>query len=483
MLTAYIYLYLPFVRHGRLQDLVISLYINLQVQLYLQTFSPFHSLRFIRLIQFLFAMVDFTLSESQKTLRSNARAFAQSVLSTAPPLYSHLSTQRSRFEATLPIYRTAVSAGLIKGQIPAPLGGTSQSLVDAAIVVEEFYAVEPSTSITILGTGLGLTPLILAGSPEQHKKFLKPFLSGEGEPLAAFVHSEPEGTANWLEKGAPGLGTTAYREGDEWIVNGEKLWTTNSSGWDERGADLQCVVCRQSPPNTPQDTSSDPESHILILIITRDNIASNESSAYQVLSDPELIGHKSAIGPHSRFTNFRVPHANLLSPPGKGAAVVEQTFGSSAALVGAMSVGIMRATFDAALAFTKNDSRGGTVPIIDRQSVADRLIDIKMRIEAVRMLVWKALWGIEKGEGSWNSKLEIALEAKVLGSEMAPRCVLNAMEAVGMKAYAKDMPFARLLEDAAVLPLFDGGNIGVRRRQIEKIFKTEGYQAWEATYL
>jgi alkylation response protein AidB-like acyl-CoA dehydrogenase len=168
-------------------------------------------------------MVDFSLSSEQKELRANAHAFAQNVLSTAPNLYSSLNTQTERFQSTLPIYQTAVKAGLIKGQVPVPLGGTSAGMIDAAIVVEEFHAVEPSTAITILGTGLGLTPLILAGSKEQHEKFLAPFLKQEGEMLASFAHSEPNGTANWLEKGAPGLQTTAYRDGDDWIVNGEKV--------------------------------------------------------------------------------------------------------------------------------------------------------------------------------------------------------------------------------------------------------------------
>jgi alkylation response protein AidB-like acyl-CoA dehydrogenase len=169
------------------------------------------------------AMVNFNLSPEQKTLRSNVQAFAQNVLSTAPKLYSHLPTQTARFQATLPIYQAAVSAGLIKGQVPIPLGGGASSLIDAAIVVEEFYAVEPSAAITILGTGLGLTPLILSGSKEQHEIFLKPFLAQEGEALASFAHSEPAGTANWLEKGAPGLQTTAYEDGDEWVVDGEKV--------------------------------------------------------------------------------------------------------------------------------------------------------------------------------------------------------------------------------------------------------------------
>ncbi|KAL1644594.1 hypothetical protein SLS61_008760 [Didymella pomorum] len=283
-------------------------------------------------------MVNFLLSTEQRALRATVSDFAHDVLSTAPKLYDDLPTQTTRFRSTLPIYRSAVSAGLIKGQVPVPYGGESASMLDAAIVVEELYAVEPSTALTILGTGLGLTPLILAANEEQRQRFLTPFTRTEGERLASFVHSEPGGTANWLRKGSPGLQTTAFQDGDEWVVNGEKLWTTNSGGWDSRGADVQCVVCRQGRPNEPQDPAVDPSANILMLVITREDITNNAPGAYEVLSDPELGGHKSTSGPHTRFTNLRVPAANLLAKPGEGAKLVEKTFGMSAAIVGAIVV-------------------------------------------------------------------------------------------------------------------------------------------------
>lgn len=168
-------------------------------------------------------MIDFILTDEQKQLQQRARAFAQGPLASARETYSQLPDQTSRFRSTRPTYRQAVAVGVIKGQIPTALGGTSSSLVDAAILLEEFYAVETSVALTIAGTGLGLTPLILAGSPEQRERFLKPFLSGEGEPLASLVHSEPGGTANWLERGGKGLQTTARKEGRFWVVNGEKV--------------------------------------------------------------------------------------------------------------------------------------------------------------------------------------------------------------------------------------------------------------------
>ena len=104
----------------------------------------------------------------------------------------------------------------------------------------------------------------------------------------------------------------------------------------------------------------------------------------------------------------------------------------SATLVGAFSVGIMRAAFEAAIKFCKEDKRGGTVPIIQHQSVADKLMDIKMRIEAARALTWKAISTVERQDLSWETKLEICLEAKIWCSDQAPKAVVDAMAAVGM---------------------------------------------------
>lgn len=161
-------------------------------------------------------------------------------------------------------------------------------------------------------------------------------------------------------------------------------------------------------------------------------IAANKPDAYTILAEPELTGFPSASGPHTRFTNLRVPHKNLLCPPGEGAQAVEKTFGTSAALVGAMGVGIARAAFEAALKFAREDDRGGKVKLLERQSIADLLIDVKMRTEAARMLTWKAMKGLEQGPGSWEAKLEIALEAKIFSSDSAVRSVVDCMKAVGM---------------------------------------------------
>ena len=184
-------------------------------------------------------MIDFTLSPEQQAIRQAVRSFAKTHLSGARSLYDpptpHTQWQQ-RFQSTKPIYHAAVEAGLIKAQIPAQLGGTGGDLINAAIVVEEMYSVETSASLTILGTGLGLTPLIMAGTPELFKKFLPTFLSGEGVPMASLVFSEPAGSANYAATGSPGFGTVAKEDGEYYVISGEKV---SSSSHDD--ALLNCI--------------------------------------------------------------------------------------------------------------------------------------------------------------------------------------------------------------------------------------------------
>ena len=248
---------------------------------------------------------------------------------------------------------------LIKGSIPPALGGTSGSLVDACLAIEELHAVEPSVTFTILANGLGLTPLIIGGSPEEHREFLAPFLTGEGSPLASLVFSEPNGSANFFESGGKNMQTTATldTENDTWILNGEKIWATNCAGWDFKGAGLQVVACRSitSPSSSTAECSTDHSDSAMLLLITRALIDQNAPGAYTVVRHLETPGHSACSGPHIRFTNLRVPKSYVLAPPGTSAAqaLLRATFTTSAATVGAMSVGIMRAAFDCAFSFAK----------------------------------------------------------------------------------------------------------------------------------
>lgn len=373
--------------------------------------------------------VDFHLGPTEAATRVAAAGFAQNVLKSARSEYLKHEQQHERFQATQPAYSAAAKGGLLKGQVASAHGGTGGSLVEAAIMVEECYAVEPSAAMTVFATGLGLTPLNIAGKPE-HAEFLAPFLSGEGAPLASLVFSEPGGVANALEKGAPGFQTTARRDGDEWVINGEKMWATNCAGWDFKGCDLACVVCRDVTEAPEPD--SDPKDHVAIILVTRADLDRSGAGSFKVLRHVSTPGHTSVSGPHVRYTNVRVPAKNVLCPPGQGAQVAFASFDASAVLVGAMGVGLMRAAFDAALAFAKRDSRNGAVSLLERQAFADLLSGIKMQTEASRALTWKAAHAMENGPGEYDARRELALAAKVYCSDAAVKACTDAISAVGM---------------------------------------------------
>ncbi|KAJ9647351.1 hypothetical protein H2199_002340 [Coniosporium tulheliwenetii] len=373
-------------------------------------------------------MIDFTLSPEQKQTREDAGKFANLVLKDAYASYSKYNTNHERFQATEPIVRKAAEMGLLKSAIPAALGGTGGSLIDVCLVVEELYAVEPSVALTILANALGLYPLVAGGTSRQHQKFLAPFLNGQDPALASLVYSEPGGTANFFEPGASGMQTTARKEGNMWILSGEKR---------------------------------------------------NASDAYTIVKHLDTPGHTACSGPHIKFHGLRVPEYHVLAGPGTMNAyrLVQAAFTMSAVIVGAMSVGIMRHAFETALDFAKSRTAGSTVLLLERQSVADSLIDIKMSVEAARCITWKAAHALEHMGEAENS-----YEAKIWCSEAAVEVVTKAMRVVGISSYDTSFPVARMLSDALALPIFDGGNVGIRRRQLQKLFLADDYDPWRAAF-
>ncbi|HYS89212.1 MAG TPA: acyl-CoA dehydrogenase family protein, partial [Bradyrhizobium sp.] len=124
-------------------------------------------------------VIDFTLTAQQRDLQLTSRKFAKEVLNEAKAA-ELLATPEERFLATKPTYEAMVAAGYLRKCIPAPAGGDNAGLIDMAILAEEFYSVNPSLTLTMLGTVLGLLPLLLGGTPDQCKRLLGPFLKTSG---------------------------------------------------------------------------------------------------------------------------------------------------------------------------------------------------------------------------------------------------------------------------------------------------------------
>jgi nitroalkane oxidase len=172
-------------------------------------------------------------------------------------------------------------------------------LIDTAIIVEELYAVNASVTLTLIGTLLGLLPLLIGGTQEQRSRLLPQFLKLAGAPLAAFCATEPGGSANAASP-PPGEGvrTSAKLSGDRWIIRGRKSWVSSATGWDRKGADVLSVLCRTDP-------DAPPERGISVILVER------PASGLVFERAIDSVGHRAHLLPQFRFEGVSVPSDNV----------------------------------------------------------------------------------------------------------------------------------------------------------------------------
>jgi butyryl-CoA dehydrogenase len=405
---------------------------------------------------------DVTETESLRQLQLSTRSAAQQILGGVAEVIRHLPTPEERFAATRPAYEQLVKTGLLRRLVPAPAGGDGTGLAEAAVVAEELYTVDASVSLTAFASLLGLLPLLLGGSPEQIGTHLPTFTSGEGAPLAGFCVSEPGGSANYdAPPPAEGVRTTARLDGDEWVINGAKRWVSGATGWDGKGADLLTVLCRTAEdPATPADEA------LTVFLVP------GPAEGFVAGPGIDMIGHRGHLAPTFWFEDVRVPTGAVIGTVGGGKALVDGAFAATAALVGVFGAALMRAAFDFTLGFARTERRAGPSPILDHQAVGYALADAKTKLEATRWLSRRACEALDAQE---PAAFELAVEAKIFGSETAVNVITDLMKVVGIESYSADNPLGRLLLDALALPVFDGGNLGVRRRQLHRLFSDPGY--------
>ncbi|NYJ08920.1 butyryl-CoA dehydrogenase [Geodermatophilus daqingensis] len=393
-------------------------------------------------------------------MRTKARRFAEDVLRDVTASAEQLSTPAERFAATKPAYERLVSDGFLRACIRETAGGDRSCLTDVALLAEELFCGSPGVALTLVGTVLGLQPVVVGGTREQQSRLLAPFLTGHGAPLAGFCSSEPGGSAN---AGSPppgeGVRTAARVDGDDWIIDGRKRWVSSATGWDGGGADLLCVVARTGPAVAPGEGVS-----VLAVEGPVDGLVLEG-----VIDSP---GFRAHFLPDFSLRAVRTSRRNLIGREGAGLRLVAESFADASALVGVMGVALMRAAFDHALQFAKSERRGGAVPIIDHQAVGYELVHAKVRMEACRSLTWRACRGIDEGSGA---AAELANCAKIFVSETAVSVITDLTRVVGVESYDLSNPLNGLLQDALALPVFGGGNLGVRRRALHALIQSAEY--------
>lgn len=404
--------------------------------------------------------IDFSLSAEQQALQVGARTFAREVLSRVARTIAPLPRPEERFFATQPFYAQMAQAGFVHALFPKAYGGTGLAVLDFALAAEELTAVDINVPTTVLATGLGMEPILGFGSEEQKRRWIGEILENPAERLAAFAFTEVAGGANFdCPDPAAGVQTFARREGDEWVISGRKHYTTNGCGWNGKGAHLLTVVCRT-------DAHAPPDQSLAVIVVP------GATPGVEVAGYLDTAGHRAVASPRIHFNEVRVPAGNILGRPGDGIAICQHAFSWTAALIGAACTGVMRAAFDVAFEFARRDKRSGNVPVIEHQNAGYMLADLKMRIEAARYLTWKACHQLDRTQ---RHNDELAIMTKVYASELCVQVVYDAMRLVGVDSYTDLSPLSGLIQDALCFPLYDGGNMGVRRRQLHQRLKAPGY--------
>jgi acyl-CoA dehydrogenase len=366
-------------------------------------------------------VIDFQLTEDQIALQEMAHDFAANEMRPKAAAYD----QGHAFPED--VMRKAFEVGFLTCTVPAEHGGVGLGDLDTAIVSEELAWGCAGMYTTMMANSLAFTPILLFGTAEQKKRLFAPFLKDMA--FASYCLTEREAGSD-----TSAIKTTARKDGSDYVINGSKCFITNGGV-----AGLYVVFANSAPEKGPRGLS--------VFAVPR------ETPGVSVGKVEDKFGHRASNTTELFFEDVRVPASNLLGREGLGFIVAMRTFDKTRAAVGAAGVGIARAALEHAIDYSKTRIQFGK-PIATFQATAFKLAQMAMDIEAARLVVWRAAWLMDRGKP--NGK-ESAM-AKCLGSDVAMRNALEALQIFGGYGYMKDYPVEKLVRDAKLLQIYEGTN-------------------------
>lgn len=362
----------------------------------------------------------FELTEEQRLIQSMVREFAEAEVA---PMAAENDRQH-RFPAEL--LPKLAELNLLGVPFPEEYGGAGADNISYAIVIEELSRVDASVGVIVSAhTSLGTWPIYKFGTPEQKEKYLRKLLTGE--MLGAFALTEP-GAGTDAAAGR----TTAVFEGNEWVLNGSKIFITNG-GY----ADVYVV--------TAMTDSSKGTKGISAFIVDKN------SPGFSVGEKEHKMGIKASSTTPLYFSNCRIPQENLLGKTGEGFKIAMQTLDGGRIGIAAQALGIAQGAFEAAINYSKERIQFGK-PISAQQAIQWMIADMAVEIDAARLLVYRASWN--KDNGLPYSK-EAAM-AKVFAAETSSRVASRAIQIHGGYGYTENYPVERAYRDAKITELYEG---------------------------
>jgi acyl-CoA dehydrogenase len=366
-------------------------------------------------------VISFELSDEQKAIRKVAREFAEKEVRPIAPQCDEEEKYPEHF------VEKAFKAGMTYLYVPEEYGGQGMDFLTACIVGEEI-AWGCCGLATILGANnLGTTPLLVAGTEEQKRKYFGYLTSRPS--LAAMALTEPGAGSD-----AAGVKTTAVRAGGDYVLNGSKCFISNGGI-----ADLTTVFASTDPGAGVRGLSC--------FLVAGDNPGIGGGKKER------KMGVRASVTSEVILSDCRVPAADLLGGEGKGFKIAMITLDKARVSVACNSVGIARAALEAAVEYAKERVQFGR-PIAENQAVQFMLADMDMEIEAGRLLYMKAAW-METQKMPFSSE---AAYAKTFCSDMAMRVTTDVVQVFGGYGYMRDYPVEKYMRDAKINQIWDGTN-------------------------
>jgi len=312
--------------------------------------------------------------------------------------------------------------------IPEEYGGQSAGVLNLCIVVEEISKACGGMGVAYAVNALGSFPVIVGGTDEQKKKWLPPIASGE--KLIAFALSEKASGSD-----AGGLRTLAVREGDEYVINGDKKWNTNGDA-----ASIYTVYCSTRPDRGHRGISA--------------VMVEKGTEGFEIGKREDLMGIRCVPVHELHFRNCRVPTENILGQEGRGFANAMMTLDRARPGVAAQAVGLAQGALDWAIRYTSERQQFGQ-SVLSFQAIQFMIADMATEVEAARQMVYTAARAIDAG---LPNVTKLAAMCKVFATDVAMKVTTNAVQLFGGYGYCKDYPIEKYMRDAKITQIYEGAN-------------------------
>jgi alkylation response protein AidB-like acyl-CoA dehydrogenase len=366
--------------------------------------------------------MDFQLTEEQRMFRDMVHEFAEKEL--AP--HARHTDEAAEFNAEA--VKKMGPLGLLGLNVPEEYGGAGVDPVSAALAIEQIGWGCGSTGLMIAAhNGLGCAPIALFGSEAQKEKWLPILATGRGK-LGALALTEP-GAGSDL---AGGVRVFAQRRGEEWVINGEKMWCTNASI-----AGTIITLCRT-------DKSGGSKSLSMIIVPT-------DTPGLSIGPAEKKMGVKGSPTHAVKYDDVRVPAENLLGAEGRGLHQALQTLDGGRISIGALSVGLAQAAFEEAVKYARERQTFGA-PIATYQAIKWMIADAATQIDAARLMVYRAAW-LKAASRPFTKE---AAMAKLFASETAEKVCFNAIQIHGGYGYSAEYPVERIYRDQRLMTIGEG---------------------------